>query len=87
MEEYLRIVEEIMYPSKLSSSYGYNAEESKFPICRITNLGYLTSPLRKPTVIEKWSPYDIALFESSIFLFGKQFHQINQVVRVCYNIQ
>lgn len=49
---------------------------------RIPALGYLLSPLRKPTVIEKWSPYEVSLFESAIMLYGKNFHMIQQIVRV-----
>lgn len=48
---------------------------------RIPALGYLLSPLRKPTVIEKWSPYEVSLFESAIMLYGKNFHMIQQIVR------
>jgi hypothetical protein len=33
------------------------------------------------TVTEKWSPREIAMFEASIAIFGKQFHRIQKYVR------
>lgn len=83
-EDYLRVVEEIMYPTKICTSYGFNPSEGKFAIHSTTSLGFLLSPLRKPTVLEKWNPYEIALFESSISLYGKVFHQIQKVVSTAY---
>jgi hypothetical protein len=47
----------------------------------MTALGYLTSPLRRPTIIEKWSPYEIATFEASMALHGKHFHIISKFVK------
>lgn len=70
-----------MYPTKICTSYGFNPSENKYPIHSITSLGFLLSPLRKPTILEKWNPYEVALFESSIFLYGKVFNQIQKVVR------
>jgi hypothetical protein len=32
--------------------------------------------------LEKWNPYEIALFESSILLYGKNFHMIQSFVSV-----
>ena len=36
-------------------------------------------PLRRPTVIERWSPYEIACFEGAITLVGKKFYEIAKV--------
>mmetsp|Transcript_14383 Transcript_14383/g.23745 ORF Transcript_14383/g.23745 Transcript_14383/m.23745 type:complete len:211 (+) Transcript_14383:69-701(+) len=40
---------------------------------RVTALGYLTSPLRRGTVWEDWSPKEVALFEAALFHYGKEF--------------
>ncbi len=50
-------------------------------LVHISALGYLKSPLRRPTVIEKWSPYEIAMFEASIAEHGKNFARIQQDIR------
>jgi hypothetical protein len=45
-------------------------------LVHISALGYLKSPIRRPTIIEKWSPYEIAIFEASIAEYGKNFVKI-----------
>ena len=50
----------------------------QYPIEQSTTIGYLTSPLRRPSVLEKWNPYEIALFEGALALHGKQFHILHQ---------
>ena len=79
-DDYLNIVEDLLYPTNVSTAYGFEPTEGRYPLHRMNCLGFLKSPLRKVTVLEKWSPYEIAAFESSIFLFGKQFHQIQNEV-------
>ena len=44
-------------------------------------MGYLTSELRRPTVIEKWNPYEISIFEAALALHGKVFHTISKFVK------
>jgi len=39
------------------------------------------SPLRKPNIIEKWSPLELSVFEASITLFGKDFHKIQKQIK------
>ena len=39
----------------------------------------LLCPVRRPSVIEKWSPFEIAVFEGAIFLHGKCFHTLQKV--------
>lgn len=49
------------------------------PLERPNTLGVLMCPLRRPTVIERWSPYEIACFEGAITLVGKKFYEIAKV--------
>jgi hypothetical protein len=49
-------------------------------LVHISALGYLKSPIRRPTVIEKWSPYEIATFEASIAEYGKNFIKIQNEI-------
>ena len=50
-------------------------------LVHISALGYLKNPRRRPTVIEQWSPYEIAMFEASIAQHGKNFAKIQQDIR------
>jgi len=50
----------------------------RYPIEQTTALGYLSSPLRRPSVIEKWNPYEIALFEGALAYHGKLFNLISK---------
>lgn len=79
-EEYINFVGDIMYPKKTFGAYGFQPEKTRFPVERMTTLGYLLSPLRRRTVLEKWSPIEIALFEASLTLFGKAFHRVQKYV-------
>eukprot|EP01038_Epipyxis_sp_PR26KG_P014325 gene14325-19216_t len=80
-DDYVNLVGDIMYPSIEYGTYGYDNEKGRFPVDRITSLGLLLCPLRKVNVIEKWSPFEIALFEASITLEGKDFHKIQKHVK------
>ena len=80
-EDYVNLVGDLMYPKTLFGPQGYDVAENRNPIERITTLGYLISPIRKITVIEKWSPIEIAVFEGSITLYGKNFNQIQKYVK------
>lgn len=71
----------ITLPPTYFGPFGYSSTTGQYPIEQVTALGYLTSPLRRPTVIEKWSPYEIVTFEAAITLHGKQFHQIQKWVK------
>ena len=44
-------------------------------------MGYVLNPLRKPAVIERWSPFEISVFEGSIALYGKHFHTIQKIIK------
>mmetsp|Transcript_81 Transcript_81/g.110 ORF Transcript_81/g.110 Transcript_81/m.110 type:complete len:186 (+) Transcript_81:84-641(+) len=80
-EDYVNVVGEIMYPKQKLGPYGYDAEKGRFPIDRVNTLGWLLCPLRKPTVVEKWSPFEVSVFEGAITLYGKNFHMIHKFVK------
>jgi hypothetical protein len=81
-EDYISLASALVLPPPSTSiSYGYSPHFGQYPIEQMTALGYLTSPLRRPTVIEKWSPYEIATFEASMALHGKHFHIISKFVK------
>jgi len=44
-------------------------------------LDMLISPLRKPNVLDRWSPMEIALFEAGICHHGKDFHSIAKLIK------
>eukprot|EP01032_Pedospumella_encystans_P025003 gene25003-28265_t len=80
-EDYVNIIGEIMYPKQTFGPYGYDAENGRFPVEKMSSLGWLLCPLRKPTVIEKWSPIEVAVFEAAMTLYGKNFHTVQKYVK------
>ncbi|KAL3827610.1 hypothetical protein ACHAXA_000483 [Cyclostephanos tholiformis] len=53
----------------------------QYPIEQVTTLGYLKSPLRRPhSIVERWNPYEISLFEGALALYGKAFHMIRKAI-------
>lgn len=79
-EDYTNMVGSIMYPATQFNSYGYNPEERQYPIEKISLLRFMKSPLRRPTVMEKWSPYEIAIFEGSLLHYGKEFGTVSKQI-------
>ena len=81
-EDYISLASSITLPpiSKLGP-YGYTPTIGQYPIEQVTALGYLSSELRRPTVIEKWNPYEISIFEAALALHGKVFHTISKFVK------
>lgn len=71
VEDYVNTCGSIMYPNVTVSSFGYNPTEGQFPLERPSTLGMLRTQIRRPTVIEKWSPYQVALFEGAMSIHGK----------------
>lgn len=71
VEDYVNTCGSIMYPNVTISSFGYNPTEGQFPLERPSTLGMLRTQIRRPTVIEKWSPYQVALFEGAMSIHGK----------------
>jgi hypothetical protein len=51
-----------------------------FALLRRTTLGTLTSPLRESSILDRWTPFEVALFESTLCLTGKAFAQIAHVL-------
>lgn len=80
-EDYISLVGDLMYPGTYMGAFGYSHEQGNYPVERPCTLGLLTSPLRRPTVIERWSPYEIACFEAAITMYGKIFHEVQKVVK------
>ncbi len=76
-QDYISLASSILLPPIHLGSFGYDTIMGRYPIEQTTAVGYLTSPLRRPTVIEKWNPYEIALFEGALALHGKNFHKIH----------
>ena len=81
VEDYTNFVGELMYPKNVFGPYGSVPEEGRCRLSRVNTLGYLTSSLRRPSVLEKWSPYDVAVFESCLTLFGKDFWQVSKILK------
>ena len=81
-EDYISLCADMMFPSTHLAPFGYDAPSGQYPIESITALSILTSPLlRRPTVVEKWCPYEIAVFEAALALCGKHFHQVQKFVK------
>jgi hypothetical protein len=79
-EDYVDMVGSMMYPATKFGPYGYNPEMREYPIENISILHFMKSPLRRPSIVEKWSPYEIAIFEGSMFHYGKEFRTISQQI-------
>lgn len=80
-EDYIQLSSQMMMPGIHLAPFGYDATTGHFPVESITALSILLSPIRRPTVIEKWSPYEIAVFEASLAVVGKEFHQVQKFVK------
>ena len=79
-EDYIGMASSLILPTIQLGPYGYDASSGLFPAERITALGLLTSPVRRPTVVERWNPYEICVFEASMALYGKDFHEVARTV-------
>jgi hypothetical protein len=96
-EDYVQLASNMMLaPTSHLGPFGYddnstielqsNGDTSKqpprkYPMELISSLGFLKSPLRRPTVIERWSPYEISLFEAGIGHYGKEFYDISKLIQ------
>lgn len=54
--------------SEISASSG-----GLIPPQRVTSLGVTVCPVRRGTVVDKWSDHEISIFESGICLYGKRY--------------
>jgi hypothetical protein len=79
-EDYVGLVGRMMYPATKLRPYGFDSDKREYPLDGISVLGYLKSSLRRPTIIERWSPYEIALFEGALLHHGKEFHLVSRVI-------
>lgn len=79
-EDYTSLVGSMLYPATQFNNYGYDPSQRQYPMEKISLLGFVKSPFRRPTIIEKWSPYEIALFEGSMFHYGKEFRQVSKQI-------
>mmetsp|Transcript_52650 Transcript_52650/g.58871 ORF Transcript_52650/g.58871 Transcript_52650/m.58871 type:complete len:310 (+) Transcript_52650:155-1084(+) len=79
-EDYVNFVGKIMYPATQFQPYGYNAQQREYPIEKVSMIGFLKSPLRRPSILERWSPYEIAIFEGSMLHYGKEFREISSQI-------
>jgi hypothetical protein len=64
-------------------TFGYSAEVGCYPLERLSMLSLLQHEVRRPTVIEKWSPYEVAKFESALCIHGKVFHKVTHSLTTC----
>jgi len=80
-EDYINLSAQIMLPGAHLAPFGYDGPTGQFPVESITALSILTSPMRRPTVVEKWNPYEIAVFEAALSLVGKHFHKVQKFVK------
>ena len=46
-----------------------------------TTLGRLLCPLRVPSVLDRWSPIEVARFEGALCLYGKNFALVQRAVQ------
>lgn len=80
-EDYINLSSQMVFSATNVASFGYDSSSGQFPIESISALSLLTSPLRRPSVIEKWSPYEIAVFEAALSVEGKHFHKVQKHVK------
>ena len=79
-EDYIGMASSLILPTIRLGPYGYDASSGLFPTERVTALGLVSSPVRRPTVVERWNPYEICVFEASMALYGKDFHEVARTV-------
>ncbi|GAB5034190.1 myb dna binding protein transcription factor-like protein [Nannochloropsis oceanica] len=80
-EDYINLVGDLMYPKVGFGPYGYDAVKGEIPLERPNTLGAIMCPVRRRTVIEHWSPFEVACFEGAIMLVGKNFYEIAKLLR------
>lgn len=51
-----------------------------YQLHHMSALGFLKSAVRRPVVIERWSPYEIAIFEASLAEYGKDFPKVKKEI-------
>jgi hypothetical protein len=61
--------------------YGFDPAQSSYPVEAISVLQFLKSPMRRSSVVERWSPLEVALFEASLAEYGKEFHKVQREIK------
>ena len=78
LESYLDLVKDYYFKEDFKrDEYKDEINESKF---KLSSLDFLLNPLRTPMPFEMWSPYEIALFESCLCKFGRDFELIGKII-------
>jgi hypothetical protein len=80
-EDYVDAVGKLVYPGTRFRPYGYDTVNREYPLEHISVLAFLKSPLRRPSIIEKWSPYEVSVFEGSLLHYGKEFHLVSREIK------
>lgn len=82
VDEILKSVSKMYYtPKETTNDRQAILVDSAYDKAIYPTIDSLISPLRKTSVWETWSPKEIALFESGICAFGKDFHQISKLIQ------
>jgi hypothetical protein len=61
--------------------YGYDPEHNSWPLQCVSTLQYIQSKLRRGSVLERWSPLEIATFEAALSIHGKVFDKVQKEIR------
>jgi len=77
-EDYVEAASMLTTPPITLGRFGYSPADGRLPLERPNLLGVLQSPLRRPGVMERWAPLDIATFEGALSMFGKQFGEVTR---------
>jgi hypothetical protein len=80
-EDYVDAVGKLVYPGTRFRPYGYDTVNREYPLEHISVLAFLKSPLRRPSIIEKWSPYEVSVFEGALLHHGKEFHLVSREIK------
>lgn len=82
VEDYIDFASHMMLlPTSQLGPYGYDTSRRQFPLETVSALAFVASPLRRPTVVERWSPYEIAIFEGAMAQYGKDFYHIHKFIK------
>lgn len=86
-ENYLDLVQDCYFADGSTEDGEQEDKKGNFSLAphensfKFTSLDLLLNPLRHKFVWETWSPYEIALFESCVCKFGKQFVFYEKIIR------
>jgi hypothetical protein len=71
----------VLYEQGQLGPYGYNVAENSWPLQCVSTLQYIQSKLRRGSVLERWSPLEIATFEAAMAVHGKVFDKIQKEIK------